>query len=514
MKLNSPTCLFSTNHEFFFSLGGYPINMRSNHSRRVIPHIDLLETRRLLATYSIERFGGDIDDINPDTRTWVLAHGWLGEPDDLEDIADAILESATHGNDQVLAIDWSESADTPLNDPGAAEDAIPAVADFASSELTSMGFDGSTLNFIGHSYGAYVAAETVERMGAEVESLWALDPGQDLPGDYSSNDSADFSLNNKFSWAWHASSFYGSISNPATADESYVFNIPGSDIVQHNKVVNICAAFFENEASMPIELRVERLLDSSVAPFFGVKNRYNANGIYDTDGEYDGVMYTESNESIPMAVRYSSSSLRYTRGIGTGEDNEINAIKTDDGMTLDRDETSIDFTLESTEVVIIEGGEGKDEITASTMTRGVSLKGNAGDDSLNGGSGNDSLFGGADRDELRGGPGNDLLAGESHADSIWGGDGIDSLVGASGNDYLRGEGGDDSLNAGGGSDQLRGHGGNDLLIGGGSNDKFYGGDGNDTIYGNDGLDRIYGDAGEDTAYTDDEDELHDVEIEL
>ena len=113
--------------------------------------IDRLEARRLLATYSIERFGGDIEDINPETRTWVLVHGWLGQPDDLEDIADAILDSDLRGNDQVLAITWEESADTDIGDPGAAEDAIPAVADFAADELASLGFDGSTLNFIGHS---------------------------------------------------------------------------------------------------------------------------------------------------------------------------------------------------------------------------------------------------------------------------------------------------------------------------------------------------------------------------
>lgn len=490
----------------------YAFSMRTSKKRRTQHCVDSLETRRLLATYSIERFDGDIEDINPETRTWVLVHGWLGEPNDLEDIADAISNSDIRGDDQVLAINWSESADTPLNDPGAAEDAIPAVADFAAAELASLGFDGSTLNFIGHSYGAYVAAETVERMDEEVESMWGIDPGQDVPGDYSSNDSVDFSQNSEFSWAFHASSFYGSASNPATADEAYVFDIPGSQIFQHNHMVKVCAAFFENESSFPTELRVERLLDSSVAPFLGVKNRYDSNGNYNEDGDYDAVLNTVSTERIPLSVRYSSSSRRYTRGIGTSDDDVIDVTQTSDGMTLERNDRSLEFMLESSEVVIVEGGQGDDEIDASAMTRAVSIKGNSGNDSLNGGAGNDSMFGGSEKDEVRGGPGNDLLAGEAHADSIWGGDGNDTITAANGNDYLRGEEGNDSLDSGSGADQLRGYGGNDYLVGGGSNDKLYGGDGNDTIYGNSGLDRVFGDAGTDSAKPDNDDEMDSIEV--
>lgn len=485
--------------------------MRHVWNRQNRAGVEVLERRHLLAGYSIQRLDGEIDDVDPHLRTWVLVHGWLASPASMNTIAEAISDNGLRESDQVLAIDWSESAQTSLNDPFSAEAAIPAVAEFAAEELESLGFDGSTLNFIGHSFGAYVAGETVELMDAEVESMWAIDPGHDLPGGYSANSSANFSRNSQFSWAFHASDQYSSATTPTTADEAYFISIPGSEIFKHNQVVNVCAAFISNEKSMPMELRLERLLNRHAAPFFGVKDKYDSSGVFGS-GSYDAVVLMLTNESTPLAVRYSGSKTHYTRGIGTSDGNAITAWSTSGGMTLSRDEKSLDIPLVSKEIIILEGGEGDDKIIASAMTRAVSIKGNGGSDSLSGGSGRDSIFGGTGRDALRGGPGDDLLAGEAHADSVWGGAGDDTIVGASGNDYLRGEAGDDSINAGGGADRLRGHDGADLLIGGGSNDKIYGGDGDDTLYGNHGLDRLFGNSGIDTAYVDDEDILDSIEI--
>src|SRR5690242_12796154 len=110
--------------------------MRRANSYRRRSQIDPLEARRLLATYSIERLDGDIDDLNPNTRTWVLVHGWIADPSSMDAIADALSDSDLRGDDQILAIDWSESAGGSFDD---AEAAIPDVAEFASDELASLG---------------------------------------------------------------------------------------------------------------------------------------------------------------------------------------------------------------------------------------------------------------------------------------------------------------------------------------------------------------------------------------
>lgn len=472
--------------------------------------VEFLETRRLLADFALVRVDGETGPATPDVRTWVLAHGWLGSPSSLENIAEAIRDNPNYENDQVLAIDWSDAA-SDLN-PVNVENAIPDAGEFTAQALIDAGFDGSNVNFIGHSFGAYVAAVAVDAMPAQVQSMAALDPGQNLPGGFDSGD-LEFSHHSRFSWAYHASDQYSSRSAPTTADEAFFIQIPGSELTKHNQVVDFFASVINHEASMPQALQIARLLDPTLAPPLWAADRIDSSGAF-AEGDYEGAFLTTDARDHPIGMTFASTKTQYLLGFGTDEDEEMTVTEFSGGVRLHRNAEEIDVTLASDGKIILEGAAGDDELEARDISRSVILYGRAGYDSLVGGSGDDEIFGGSETDIINGQSGDDLLAGEAHADSVWGSDGDDTLTGASGNDYLRGENGNDYLDGGGGTDRLRGHAGADFIVGGGSNDKLYGAEGNDTLVGNAGIDRYYGDAGTDTAYRQEEDIFDSIEIIL
>lgn len=84
-----------------------------------------------------------------------------------------------------------------------------------------------------------------------------------------------------------------------------------------------------------------------------------------------------------------------------------------------------------------------DTVDARSLTEGISVDGNNGDDTLLGGDGSDTFDGGTGNDSLDGGGG---------ADTMTGGDGADTLLGGGGDDTLIGGLGDDSLSGGDGND--------------------------------------------------------------
>ena len=164
-------------------------------------------------------------------------------------------------------------------------------------------------------------------------------------------------------------------------------------------------------------------------------------------------------------------------------------------------------------------------IAPVSLTEGVFLFGEAGDDLLvgndgadylDGGSGQDQLFGhagndvldgGTEADTLAGGDGQDILLGGDHNDSLYGEQQDDVLIGGSGDDVLWGDSpnvllaawdGADYLDGGDGDDQLGGGGGDDTLLGGLGDDILLGEAGNDTLDGGDGIDHLAGGAGDDT----------------
>ena len=160
-----------------------------------------------------------------------------------------------------------------------------------------------------------------------------------------------------------------------------------------------------------------------------------------------------------------------------------------------------------------------------SLTEGVFLFGEAGDDLivgnngadyLDGGSGKDQLFGhagndvldgGTEEDTLAGGDGQDILLGGDHNDTLYGEQQDDVLIGGSGDDVLWGDSpnallaawdGSDYLDGGDGDDQLDSGGGNDTLLGGADMDLLLGNAGNDTLDGGAGIDTMEGGAGDDT----------------
>ena len=136
------------------------------------------------------------------------------------------------------------------------------------------------------------------------------------------------------------------------------------------------------------------------------------------------------------------------------------------------------------DVLVENAGEGTDTIysyinytlganfeTGKAMASGLTLYGNALDNSLSAAAGGSILYGEAGNDTVQGAAGNDKL---------YGNDGVDRLIGNDGNDWL-----DGGL-------------GNDILTGGNGADTLLGGDGNDSIEGGTGLDVLTGGFGTDT----------------
>ena len=203
------------------------------------------------------------------------------------------------------------------------------------------------------------------------------------------------------------------------------------------------------------------------------------------------------------------------------------------------------------------GGNGNDTLrVASSVTQGVTLVGEVGNDLLIGGSGNDSLGGGDGNDWLNGGEGNDDLSGShgndvyafgdaitNQTDTVWeyagAGEGTSDLLhfnamtvavtvnltsdtalatmarrivqtgeagqaanfeninGGSANDFITGNAVNNSIYGNGGNDTLNGGDGNDYLDGGQGSDLLKGGNQDDVLIGGAGDDYLKGEAGND-----------------
>ncbi|WP_254053592.1 beta strand repeat-containing protein [Singulisphaera sp. GP187] len=111
----------------------------------------------------------------------------------------------------------------------------------------------------------------------------------------------------------------------------------------------------------------------------------------------------------------------------------------------------------SIERIEIHGLGGNDQINASTVTLGLIVTGDDGDDAITGGIGADFLDGGR---------GNDTINGLAGIDTIYGGEGDDILTGGTGNDQLFGGAGSDTIvwNNGDNSDLVEGGEGTDIAV--------------------------------------------------
>ncbi len=198
----------------------------------------------------------------------------------------------------------------------------------------------------------------------------------------------------------------------------------------------------------------------------------------------------------------------------------------DDGIRGERD--NVTTTIEG-----VLGGGAADVIT-SNLTTGVTIQGNAGNDTINTSGGDDRITGGRGNDFISTRGGDDFLAGGAGRDTLIGGTGVDTaswfdtnrdvnlsidgisndgetgesdqigtdienLEGGGGDDTITGSAGPNVLTGGGGRDRINGLAGDDVLNGNDENDTLDGGLGNDTMDGGTGSDRFAGGGGTDTA---------------
>jgi Ca2+-binding RTX toxin-like protein len=140
----------------------------------------------------------------------------------------------------------------------------------------------------------------------------------------------------------------------------------------------------------------------------------------------------------------------------------------------------------------VDGGDGNDSLSNSSVLARVTLAGGAGSDQVSGGAAGETLQGGAGNDAIQGGDGSDLIDGGDGADEMIGADGDDQLIGGGGDDRLDGSDGNDVSDGGAGADTLTGGDGADKLTGAAGNDQLSGDDGTDTLLGNEGDDLIDG----------------------
>lgn len=199
-------------------------------------------------------------------------------------------------------------------------------------------------------------------------------------------------------------------------------------------------------------------------------------------------------------------------------------------------------SAQSAGISTIEGGTGRDTLSATGFASNVTLIGGLDKSSLVGGAGSDSLFGYDQADVLNGGDGIDTMEGGLGNDTYYIGDdgdwaieginsgnnllivdqevelfntvsgggtttftiqGLDSIAGTTGDDSITGN--TSSLNDAGQvmkttslNDTIDGGGGNDIIAGGRGKDSILGGNNNDSILGEAGNDTLRGDDGNDT----------------
>ncbi|MBC7987062.1 MAG: calcium-binding protein [Sphingomonadaceae bacterium] len=150
------------------------------------------------------------------------------------------------------------------------------------------------------------------------------------------------------------------------------------------------------------------------------------------------------------------------------------------------------FVPTSTVADNIDGGSGADTIVAAGGAD--TIVGGSGDDSVDGGDGDDFIDGGTNFDILLGGLGNDTIFADAALTSIVG----DSIIGAGGDDSLTGATANDTLQGGSGFDVMSGREGDDLMLGAGEDDTLDGGIGFDSLDGGNGNDSLTGGGGSDT----------------
>ncbi|MCU0544407.1 MAG: alpha/beta fold hydrolase [Oscillatoriaceae cyanobacterium Prado104] len=205
---------------------------------------------------------GSSQPIESGRETWLVIHGWKGNPSEGE--FPGLAKAIDGSEDQVLTLDWSGAASsTGLFGADVAKAAswITTVADWAAQKLIELGFTNNEgrstnnlrLNLVGHSLGTYVAAEIAKRIPGGVDRIVALDPAKEFQGGYDTS-TIDFSANSQFSWGFYGSAA-GSVERAVTADESWSMGFGGvplwSASDNHGRVINFFSSMVEQAKNDP-----------------------------------------------------------------------------------------------------------------------------------------------------------------------------------------------------------------------------------------------------------------------
>lgn len=251
--------------------------------------------------------------IRTDVNTWIVVHGRNSSPSSsgIAGLAAAIDAQRPDSTDQVLVLNWAAAAESGWIG-GNGENYIVPVASWAASILSSYGFTTSQLNFAGHSWGAYVSAETAERITGGVNSIIALDPATNYPGgSYNPEASGEvnFARNSLYSWAFFESwgDPYGSESTSATADEAFV--VRGSS---HSGVVNCLANLLTKPSTNAVarHFQLSRLLTRSAGPWSF--NRYDSSGNRSNGSPFEATFWAASGGNAFSSLKYFDGTREVT----------------------------------------------------------------------------------------------------------------------------------------------------------------------------------------------------------
>ena len=299
--------------------------------------------------------------IDAAKRTWIVTHGWTASRADPYIVTVASNLALRYPQDQVLTLDWSAAAVSSFQiTDAAAEDAIKNVGIFAADALLQRGFTGDKLNLVGHSWGSYVSDELAERIPGGVNTIVALDPGEDhlLNNFYDPHavNEVNFAQHSMFSWAFYSADLTGWLglvlanagdeATPTTADEAFV--VQGTT---HSFVVFMFADLLLNPLNVVAPFfDLDRLLAHSYGPW--QLNQADYSGGQASGGGYEAVVVVGPDSRTPTGVALlTPASLRVTSAstmvITNNDSQPLLGKGTDFGTILAGGSTTNFYSLEN-----------------------------------------------------------------------------------------------------------------------------------------------------------------------
>ena len=155
-----------------------------------------------------------------------------------------------------------------------------------------------------------------------------------------------------------------------------------------------------------------------------------------SDDNYALARWGNGGGSVVTAVMQGSN-LVIT---GTAQADDVRVARAANGDLKVSSGNTLIKTVAVAGMIVLNGGEGADDITISNDVPNDSLiHGDAGDDIIRGGGGDDLIFGDAGHDKLKAREAHDILVGGTGEDTLAGGEGRDLLLGGADADKIAGQ---------------------------------------------------------------------------